>query len=221
MTDSPGHDFKVALEQLHQHDFSALLEHLSQNPELLGQRGDNGESLVQLAAYYHADDVLDWIDCQTPDLDIFEACCLGKSDRVKRLLDEDKSRLSDYSYDGWTPLHLAAFLGHGELVEQLLAAGASCSLDSRNPMENTPLHAALAGKQDQRSIAALIDQGADVNASGAGGVTPLHLAAARGNQEISELLLANGAVNQLSEHGQEPADLARERGHLQLADFLA
>ena len=50
-----------------------------------------------------------------------------------------------FAYDGWTPLHLAAFFGHLDAAARLLEAGASLAAVSRNSLTNTPLHAAVAG----------------------------------------------------------------------------
>lgn len=57
----------------------------------------------------------------------------------------------------------------------------------------------------------LIQQGADVNRqSRPGGVTPLHMAARRGNVEIAEALLAAGAATDLRDtKGDTPLQRAR------------
>lgn len=115
--------------------------------------------------------------------------------------------------DGWTPLHLAAFYGRAEMVEWLLEHAAEVHAVSDNAMANHPLHAALAGERDPAVVAHLITAGADVNARAAGGVTPLHLAAARGDEAMVRLLLEAGAQSAPMEDGKTPADLARERGH--------
>ena len=81
-----------------------------------------------------------------------------------------------YSYDGWTALHLAAFFGQLEAAARLLEAGGRLAAVSRNPLANTPLHAAVAGGQPDVSVF-LIARGADVNATDSGRHTPLHIAA--------------------------------------------
>ena len=61
--------------------------------------------------------------------------------------------LNAYSYDGWTPLHLAAFFGQRAAVERLMAAGADLNAVSRNALRNTP--AACRGRRRaRRSVAA-------------------------------------------------------------------
>jgi ankyrin repeat protein len=63
--------------------------------------------------------------------------------------------------------------------------------------------------------------GADVNAKGALGGTPLHYAANWGQKEIAELLIAKGAdVNAKDEQGFTPLDLAVLGGKKESADLL-
>ena len=61
----------------------------------------------------------------------------------------------------WTALHLAAANNHGEVVELLLASGASTG--SRNEHARTPLH--LASFHDRLEVTwLLLEAGADPNA---------------------------------------------------------
>lgn len=130
--------------------------------------------------------------------------------------------LNDYSPDGWTALHLAAFFGYASVVVRLLRAGASHSAASRNSQGNTALHAALAGRYEMPVVTALLAAGADPAYVDAQGYTPLHLAASRGDRAASELLLACGATPDAhAPDGKTAADIARERGHIDLADWLS
>ena len=70
-----------------------------------------------------------------------------------------------------------------------------------------------------------LDAGADVNAKGRYGRTPLHYAATRGLKKIIELLIAQGAdVNTKIEvgdyKGQTPLDGAIQWNHPETADLL-
>jgi uncharacterized protein len=130
--------------------------------------------------------------------------------------------LHDYSPDGWTALHLAAYFGYPSVVVRLLRAGASHSATSHNVQGNTALHAALAGRYEMPVVTALLAAGADAAFVDAQGYTPLHLAASRGDRAASELLLACGAPrDSRTPDRKTAADIARERGHIDLADWLA
>ena len=92
---------------------------------------------------------------------------------------------------------------------------------SGNPMNNTPMHAAIAGAAGESLAPLLIAVGADVHAVGGSGVTALHLAASRGFESLCRLLLARGVDRSLkTEDEKTPAEIARERGHLATAAAL-
>ena len=64
-------------------------------------------------------------------------------------------------------------------------------------------------------------EGADVNAKGEKGETPLHGAAFTGRMEVVELLIENGAdVNAKDEDGATPLLYATLSGHKETADLL-
>uniref|UniRef100_A0A8C5T7Z9 Ankyrin repeat domain 27 n=1 Tax=Malurus cyaneus samueli TaxID=2593467 RepID=A0A8C5T7Z9_9PASS len=129
--------------------------------------------------------------------------------------------------EGFTPLHMAALHGHGELVSLLLRHGASAS--ARNAKLAAPLHLACQkghlqvvkclmdynAKQNKKDIygntpliyacsnghyettALLLQHGASVNLANAKGNTALHEAAAGGSEELVALLLRSGAATHL------------------------
>uniref|UniRef100_UPI004072FD1C Kinesin-like protein KIF18A, DARPin fusion protein n=1 Tax=synthetic construct TaxID=32630 RepID=UPI004072FD1C len=81
------------------------------------------------------------------------------------------------------------------------------------------LEAARAGQDDEVRI--LMANGADVNATDASGLTPLHLAATYGHLEIVEVLLKHGAdVNAIDIMGSTPLHLAALIGHLEIVEVL-
>lgn len=94
-------------------------------------------------------------------------------------------------YDG-TALIAAADLGHAEVVRRLIAAGAP--LDHVNNLGWTALIEAVVlgdgGPAHQATVAALVDDGADVTIPDRGGQTPLDLARARGFMAIAALIEA-------------------------------
>ena len=201
-------------------DLAAVKRLIHEDGSLLDERADSGHTPLRMAC-----------DCGQQQLaaallelgaktDVFDACALGDSARALSILDGEPELLCAHSHDGWTPLHLACFFGSRELVAGLLERGAPVTAISRNPTRNTPLHAALAGVAPVETVLRLIDKGADVNAVGGAGATPLHLGASRGNQVLVDLLLARGARSRPMEDGQTPASIARDQGFPELADRL-
>jgi hypothetical protein len=82
-------------------------------------------------------------------------------------------------------LHLAAFSGFSGLVEVLLEAGVSSTIEDH--FGNTPLHWAAKGASAE-SMKALLSAGADVNAKNTEGATPLHFAAAGREGEVRQVI---------------------------------
>jgi len=119
---------------------------------------------------------------------------------------------------GETPLHWAAWIGHKEIVELLITAGADVNAKG----DGTPLHhAALRGKKE--IVELLIANGADVNTKGGWMVgTPLHYVVVGGHIELVELLIAEGTdVNVKDGSGGTPLDWAIDRpGRTKTADLL-
>lgn len=138
---------------------------------------------------------------------------------VRHLLEADTAP-DIFDHEGWSPLHLAAHYGHAAVVDELLRHGADVGIVAKNDQANTPLHAALAGSRDVGIVDSLLAVGADPNASGAGGVTPLHLAASRGDDALIDRLTDVGGRLDAQAEGKTPADIAEERGHTALSDRL-
>ena len=149
------------------------------------------------------------------------AAASGDVGALSALSDAHGDAIHMHRADGWTALHLAAFYGHADAVRLLLDRGAPPAALSRNSTGNTALHAAIAGSMDGAVIAALLEGGSDVNAIGANDITPLHLAAARGDRGVADLLMARGADPRARmEDGSMPFHLAEARGHGSLAMWL-
>jgi ankyrin repeat protein len=94
-------------------------------------------------------------------------------------------------YDG-TALIAAAHLGHDEVVRRLIAAGAP--LDHVNNLHWTAVIESIVlgdgGPRHQRTLAALVDAGANLKLADRQGNTPLQLAKARGYIAMVKLLEA-------------------------------
>ena len=96
-------------------------------------------------------------------------------------------------YDG-TALIAAAHLGHAEVVERLVQAGAP--LDHVNNLGWTAVIESIVlgdgGPDHVRTLIILLDAGADPNIADHGGSTPLTLAKGRGYPEMIRQLVAAG-----------------------------
>jgi len=193
---------------------------LDQQPDLVGGSGQDGDTPLLLAAYYHADGIVQLLLERGASVSLFEAAVIGDIQRVRQTLDDQPELLLTISHDGWTPLHLAAHFGQLGVLDLLLARGAEVDARSTNALVNTPLHAALAGGR-RATAQRLVEHGADVNAVEAGGYTPLHQAADLGDAEMTRMLLERGARSdvQTDDH-LTPQQLARANGHAALAELL-
>ena len=67
----------------------------------------------------------------------------------------------------------------------------------------------------------LLGAGADINAAGMYGSTPLHTAAEYNKPEVAKVLLANGAqVNVCNKGGESALTKARDHGHPEMEALL-
>ncbi|KAK1497556.1 hypothetical protein CTAM01_07826 [Colletotrichum tamarilloi] len=113
----------------------------------------------------------------------------GSAEAMKALLDAGADA-SAVSYDGQTPLHMAAADGGIEQVQMLIGAGTN--VNARTMDDETPLHqAARAGEEEIAKL--LIAAGADVTARDCYGQSPLHHSASRGHLGVVQVLLDAGA----------------------------
>jgi ankyrin repeat protein len=201
-------------------DLTAVRLLLDQIPALIGAKTKQGLSLVLLSMYYQHPEIADLLIDRGATLDIFEACSTGREQRVRELLEADANLLAQFSPDGFTPLGLASFFGHREIVRLLIDRGAGVNVSSTNALKVAPIHSAAA-RRDVVIVEMLLVSGADPNARQQAGATPLHTAAFEGDRLIAEQLLEHGAdPNVQMDNGKTPEDMARERGHLELADLL-
>lgn len=213
-------DVKQFQESVKKGDLAEIKAALAEDSSLAAALNGAGQSSYIIAKYYRQEETASYLLSLLPHLDFFEACVAGKIDTVENELVNNPALLESHNSDGWTPLHLAAFFGHPELAEKLIARGAAVDARSTNAMKNTPLHAAVAGGRTD-IVDLLLKRGANVNAQQEGGWTALHGAAQSGNRAMVEVLIAHAAdVKARAANNQSPLDMALQKGHESVAALL-
>ncbi|HTV06505.1 MAG TPA: ankyrin repeat domain-containing protein [Acidobacteriaceae bacterium] len=194
---------------------------VAEEPAAARARDAQGVSMLMWSVYTGQGEIRDCLRAAAGDLDVFEASALGDCGRLREILAGDAMQVWAVSADGWAPLHLASAFAGPEAVKLLLEHGAHAHMVSHNPQRNQAMHAAIALSGTAETVLLLLEAGADVNATQAGGFTPLHQAAAAGKPELVKLLLAQGArADARCDQGKLPGDYARERGHAEVMELL-
>ena len=140
---------------------------------------------------------------------------------VKELL-EKGANPNAIDEEGFPALHVAAFLGHGQIIEALIEAGVD--IDSISPSEgympnHTALHvAALKGKLTVIEI--LVGKGANLEITLPEGETPLHLALLNDKRAAFEKLIEMGANIEAPLKGYTPLVLATLKRNIAMIKLL-
>jgi ankyrin repeat protein len=213
-------DVRTFQDSVKKGDLDTVQKALAADPGLLNSTNEAGQGAFLLAKYYRQEAMADFLLQQGAKLNFFDECVAGQTASVISQIEATPALLEAHSGDGWTPLHLAAFFGATELAAALLSKGAKIDARSTNSMQNTPLHAAVAGRR-AAMVKFLLEHGADANSRQSGGWTALQGAAQGGDREMVETLIANGAhIHARSDNNQCALDMALMRGHQDIADLL-
>src|SRR5690242_17604306 len=81
----------------------AALAELRRNPALAMARNPQGVSVVCLAVYARRAELAAALASSRPELDLFEATCLGDLERVVGLVATDPDSVDEISPDGFSP----------------------------------------------------------------------------------------------------------------------
>jgi ankyrin repeat protein len=188
---------------------------------LVNAQDEQGLSAVMTAAYHQKPEIVAFLVKKRVKLNLFEACAIGKVERVKSILKRKPKLLNEFAPDGFQPLGLASFFGHVEIVRFLLESGAEVNTPSQNGLKVTPLNSAAAGRHYEIAML-LLERDANPNIRQEGDFVPLHSAAMNGQIEMVKLLLQYGADKDLkSLDGKTARDYALENGHKIVAEVLA
>lgn len=134
------------------------------------------------------------------------ACLHNRVDTIRRLSKLNVNIEAEDAHST-TPLMLACYYGHHEVVDELLS-NPHVRIDHANIHGLQPLH--LACEQQHLSIVQLLlDNEADIHCQTHNGWTPLHFAAESDDFELIKMLLLCGANKSIRDHyGQSPMDIA-------------
>jgi uncharacterized protein len=207
-------------EALKDNDIDKIDDFLSKNPQLINTRAENGETLFLLTVYYGRNEIRQLLLQKGYLPDHFEAAASGNLGRIKELLGDNRDLVNTFSEDGFTPLGLASFFGHLDVVKYLLSIDADVNIRANNNFRVMPLHSAVASKNFE-IVKLLLEYGADPNAKQQQDITPLHQAADIGDLEMVKLLLKyNATKNVRTKSGVTPVDFAKQKGYDKIVDLL-
>lgn len=205
------------MDAIQEHDTLLVRRIAIQTPGILFEHDEQGRTPLSLAYYVGSKEIADiLLESSDYEPSLHESVIRGDEAAVQKALLADKSQLESFSPDGWTPLQLAAYFGHLNIVRWLLDQGANVKAVSQNADKYTAIHLVVVGTASLNILKFLLDHKANPNAKSAGKITPLHLAAANGKDKVAAMLIKNGAKSSVSAEGNTPMDLAEKQGY----DFL-
>ncbi len=185
-------------------------------------RSESGETLFLYSLYRGKGKCVEALR-KRGGLTLQEAAAAGDVSRIEELIGQAPWTIQSLSADGWTALHLAAFLGRDAAVIRLLELGADAQQWARALETNLPIHAACAGRRlGKTALAKLAEATGDPDITPKHGYTPLMEAASNGYAAAVDVLLAAGAdKTRKHPNGNTAADFAREKGHPELIERLS
>ena len=189
-------------------DFPTVVALLDRDSALRYARDAAGVSVYTLACLNGQTKIAEELARRGLALDAFEAAASNNGARATELAKDDPGIAHHRLPDGRTPLHLAAEAGHPEMVIFFSTKGADLSSGPESPLlaaVNHPNHA----KATEMSRFLLMNA-SDPNARRNDGKSALHLAAARGYDDLVEALIHRGADPEVRDaQGTQPVDVAQ------------
>ena len=148
-------------------------------------------------------------------MDICKACREGDLERVRQLIQDGQDVNRDDNRYGDTPLMLAAFNGHDQMVHELIRAGAD--VNGKNNYKQIALH--FASWEGHSSVVkTLTEAGASLNEQNEWERTPLMDAACKGHANVVvELIRAGADVSIVTSHYWSPVAAGSTALHLAAA----
>jgi len=164
---------------------------------------------------------------------LHRAAAKGTGEEVHSLITEGADK--NANIDGWTPLHRAVIFGNADSRRALLDEGVNIAAQDSEKnwtaidiAANKNIHGDPTALKDRDALkemlASVTDKAAkDILLNAQDRIfkrTPLHLAAAQGNEDDAFILIREGARHLEDINGQKPSQLAQEAGHAELSEKL-
>ena len=209
------------INELNENDESALhcictvtkdeVEHPGSDKEVVSILLDNGADVKLLSKYNH-------------ESAFHYLAVAGNNDVLMEMLShmtmtESQKALNRQSAIGWTPLSIAAHMGHIDLVNNLLANHAR--VDVFDNEGRSALH--LAAEKGYIQVCDyLLSNKAFINSKSRNGRTALHLAAMNGYTDLVKFLIKdhNAVIDILTLRKQTPLHLAAAAGQIEVCKLL-
>ncbi len=156
--------------------------------------------------------------------DAMTAAQEGKSSTIQRYLDERNSGNKKARKSLLTLLHIAAGMGHTEIVQRLIAGG--IKINETNKIGETPLY--LAAHNGHANVVKLLcsyrdvkGANTDLNKSLNNGTTPLHIAIQNKHFDVVNILIEYDVlINMKTSDGKTPLDFAYQADDLRIIELL-
>ncbi|XP_067658335.1 serine/threonine-protein phosphatase 6 regulatory ankyrin repeat subunit A-like [Haliotis asinina] len=187
-------------------------------------RGQYGRTPVMMAAEKGQRDVFDLLVREGADVSLMNdyrnnilhvACIGGHVEMVKYALSKKVADIKSRGHYGRTPVMTAAEKGHRDMFDLLVREGADVSLvdDYRNNI----LHVACIGGHVDMVKYALSKKVADINSRGHYGRTPVMMAAEKGQRDVFDFLVREGAdVSLVDDYRKNILHVACIGGHVEM-----
>src|SRR3954462_12498341 len=115
-------DLEALIEAAKAGDAERVRAIATEQRDLLRQRLESGESPLMAALYRGHRHVVAALVELGADVDVFAAAATGNMPALRAALTQGDAKA--FAYDGWTPLHLAAFFGQSAAARAVIDAGA-------------------------------------------------------------------------------------------------
>lgn len=181
-------------------DFETVKAMLEENPKLLNAKGPWEWTPLQRAVYFNHVNIISFLVSKGADVNIITpdgetalhwAIKLGHEELSHFFITNDADETIRDNW-GTSPLQLAVENGYLEIVETLIEKGVDPHVEASHYGRSLLHLASIHGYYDIAKI--LIEKGANINTIDDNGNNSLYYAARYGNENIAELLVANGAI---------------------------